>query len=56
MDTAFVERFGAPYATVHRADLQDLLLEAAHAAGAYLKLSSRVTAVLPYGSAGEGDR
>jgi len=47
LGAAFVQRYGAPYATVHRADLQDLLLEAARAAGAYLKLSSRVTAVLP---------
>jgi salicylate hydroxylase len=42
----FARRYGAPYATVHRADLQDLLLEAARKAGVYLKLSSRVTAVL----------
>jgi salicylate hydroxylase len=47
LGTAFARRYGAPYATVHRADLQDLLLEAAREAGVYLKLSSRVTAVLP---------
>ena len=29
----FVRRYGAPYATVHRADLQAMLLEAACAAG-----------------------
>jgi salicylate hydroxylase len=47
LGTEFARRYGAPYATMHRADLQDLLLEAAREAGAYLKLSSRVTAVLP---------
>ena len=47
LGTEFARRYGAPYATVHRADLQDLLLEAAREAGVYLKLSSRVTAVLP---------
>jgi salicylate hydroxylase len=44
---AFAARYGAPYATVHRADLQALLLDAARQAGVYLKLSSQVTAVLP---------
>ncbi|HWP10421.1 MAG TPA: FAD-dependent monooxygenase [Ramlibacter sp.] len=44
---AFTSRYGAPYATVHRADLQGLLLGAARQAGVHLKLSSRVTAVLP---------
>ena len=47
LGTAFARRYGAPYLTVHRADLQDLLLEAAREAGVYLKLSSRVTAMLP---------
>jgi salicylate hydroxylase len=47
LGTEFTRRYGAPYATLHRADLQDLLLEAAREAGVYLKLSSRVTAVLP---------
>jgi salicylate hydroxylase len=47
LGTAFARRYGAPYATVHRADLQDLLLKAAREAGANLELSSRITAVLP---------
>jgi salicylate hydroxylase len=47
LGTEFTRRYGAPYATLHRADLRDLLLEAAREAGVYLKLSSRVTAVLP---------
>jgi len=47
LGTEFARRYGAPYATVHRADLQDLLLEAAREAGANLKLSSPVKAVLP---------
>jgi salicylate hydroxylase len=38
-------RYGAPYATVHRADLQAVLLEAVRAAGIQPRLSSRVTAV-----------
>lgn len=44
---AFASRYGAPYATVHRADLQGLLLGAARQAGVHLRLSSRVMAVLP---------
>jgi salicylate hydroxylase len=47
LGSAFTARYGAPYATVHRADLQGLLVDAARQAGAYLKLSARVTAVLP---------
>jgi salicylate hydroxylase len=47
LGAAFASRYGAPYATVHRADLQGLLLDAVRQAGAYIKLSSRVTAVLP---------
>ena len=31
-------RYGAPYATVHRADLQGLLLQAAHSAGVDMRL------------------
>lgn len=48
---AFAQRYGAPYATVHRADLQGLLLDAARQAGVYLKLSSRVSTVLASGDA-----
>ena len=51
LGSAFTKRYGAPYATVHRADLQGLLLDAARRAGVYLKLSSPVTAVLPFGDA-----
>jgi len=40
-----LERYGAPYFTLHRADLQALLLEAAGAAGAELVLASRVSQV-----------
>ena len=47
LGAAFTRRYGAPYATVHRADVQGLLLDAARQAGVYLKLSSRITAVLP---------
>src|SRR5829696_5469824 len=47
LGSAFASRYGAPYATVHRTDLQGLLLDAARKAGVYLKLSSPVTAVLP---------
>jgi salicylate hydroxylase len=40
-----LERYGAPYATVHRADLQALLLEAARAAGAELLVDARIDRV-----------
>lgn len=42
---SIAQRYGAPYATVHRADLQVLLLEAARAAGVDPRLSSRVAEV-----------
>jgi salicylate hydroxylase len=45
LGTAFSKRYGAPYATVHRADLQGLLLGAVREAGVHLKLSSPATAV-----------
>jgi salicylate hydroxylase len=44
---AVEERYGAPYATVHRADLQAVLVEAVRAAGFQPTLSSRVIAVQP---------
>lgn len=44
---AFEERYGAPYATVHRADLQGVLVEAVRAAGIQPRLSCRVIAVKP---------
>jgi salicylate hydroxylase len=47
LGAAFTSRYGAPYATVHRADLQGVLLDAARQAGVPLKLSSQVRAVLP---------
>ena len=40
-------RYGAPYATIHRADLHALVLDAARQAGVGLKLRSRIAAVLP---------
>ncbi len=43
----FAARYGAPYATVHRADLHAVLLEGAERHGVALKLQSRITAVLP---------
>ncbi len=42
---SIARRYGSPYATVHRADLQALLLGAAAQAGAHPRLSSRVTGV-----------
>lgn len=46
LGTEFNLRYGAPYATIHRADLQGLLLEAARGAGVELKLSARVAGVV----------
>ena len=42
LGSAAVERYGAPYATVHRADLHRLLLEGARAAGVEPLLGSRI--------------
>jgi salicylate hydroxylase len=44
---AIEQRYGAPYLTLHRADLQAVLLEAVHAAGVAPRLSSRVANVRP---------
>lgn len=44
---AFEGRYGAPYATVHRADLQAVLVEAVRSTGVEPTLSSRVIAVRP---------
>jgi salicylate hydroxylase len=41
----FEQRYGAPYLTVHRADLQAVLLQAAFAAGARLLAGRRIEAV-----------
>ena len=38
----FAARYGAPYLTVHRADLQDILLNAARGRGAKLRTGTRV--------------
>jgi len=40
-------RYGAPYATVHRADLHGLLLAGAQSSGVALRLQSKISAVLP---------
>jgi salicylate hydroxylase len=45
LGAAFNARYGAPYLTVHRADLQHLLLEAAQSAGVALRLEARVAGV-----------
>lgn len=50
LDGKFTQRYGAPYLTLHRADLQQLLVEGARAAGAVLQLEARVT-----GDAMDGD-
>lgn len=47
LGAAFAQRYGAPYATVHRADLQSLLRAGAERAGVQMHLGSRATAVLP---------
>jgi salicylate hydroxylase len=47
LDDAFASRYGAPYLTVHRADLQRILVERARSAGVDIRLGSRVTMVLP---------
>ena len=43
----FERRYGAPYVTLHRADLQQALLEAARAAGARMHTGTRVLAEVP---------
>ena len=42
LGTSFVERYDAPYATVHRADLHGLLLRGAQSAGTALHIDARV--------------
>ena len=51
LGAAFSERYGAPYATLHRADLQDLLLGAVRESCVHLNLSSQVTATQPVADA-----
>ncbi|MDB5873936.1 MAG: monooxygenase, FAD-binding [Ramlibacter sp.] len=48
LGSAFTERYGAPYAAVHRADLQDLLLDAVRNAGVDVQLSAAVGTVLSF--------
>lgn len=43
----FAARYGAPYATLHRADLHGLLLAAVQREGVSLKLGARIVAVVP---------
>jgi salicylate hydroxylase len=45
LGTAALERYGAPYATVHRADLHRILLEGARVAGAVLMTDARIETV-----------
>lgn len=45
---AFRRRYGAPYLTVHRADLHALLLQAVHEAGVATQTASRVAAPEPH--------
>lgn len=45
LGTAALERYGAPYATVHRADLHRILLEGARVAGASLMTDARIETV-----------
>jgi salicylate hydroxylase len=44
------QRYGAPYLTVHRADLHAALLAAATAAGARMHVGQRITAANPQGA------
>jgi salicylate hydroxylase len=41
----FARRYGAPYLTLHRGDLQSVLLEGARRAGVEVKLSARINSV-----------
>jgi salicylate hydroxylase len=45
----FVRRYGSPYLSIHRADLQDLLLRAAQQADVGLHLGARVSAAEEHG-------
>lgn len=47
LGAAIAHRYGGPYATVHRADLQAVLLEAVRATGVEPTLAAKVTQVLP---------
>lgn len=45
LGAAFERRYGAPYLTIHRADLQAVLLEAAQRAGVHVRLAARINSV-----------
>jgi salicylate hydroxylase len=45
LGASFAHRYGAPYVTVHRADLQAVLLDAAQRAGIEVRLAARVNSV-----------
>lgn len=47
LGAAIAHRYGGPYATVHRADLQAVLLAAVRATGVEPTLAAKVTQVLP---------
>jgi salicylate hydroxylase len=47
LGASFIERYGAPYLTVHRADMHALLLRAAREAGAKLELNVHVSGTVP---------
>lgn len=51
LGAAFRERYGAPYVTIHRADLQSMLLQGAERTGVEVRLGSRVHSVQPGGDA-----
>lgn len=51
LGTSALQRYGAPYATVHRADLHRLLLEGARAAGVELLVDARLLRVREAGEA-----
>ena len=51
LGTAALERYGAPYATVHRADLHRVLLEGAASAGAELLVEAQIGRVRETGDA-----
>lgn len=47
LGASFRERYGASYLTIHRADLQGLLLDGAKRSGVQLRLDSRISGVSP---------
>jgi len=51
MGDAAVERYGAPYLHIHRADLLAVLVEAAEAAGVKVRLGARISGYAIHGNA-----